>query len=251
MRIPTKLRLSITLAFALTCTGSFGADTLTLAHTTEDLSRGYASWHSTDVRYTRTLEARRSVYLGGTLDTRFGQTDRTAYLGGSFPLNPSFTVRAEIGGGDNAILPLRYATAGVSRNIGGGLVLNGDIRTSWYREASTQIGIVGVEKYVGSFRFAGDVSAAHLSGTSGTSMSYRGSVDYEWSAGSSGGLFLAAGTESEAGPSGVATLVSRVIGARARWQLTENLTASVHVTRIRNLDAYSRSAVGASLDMAF
>lgn len=239
------------LVLGLASTSALSGDSLTLALVSESLSGGHTDWSSTDTRYTHTFADRRSAYLGSVQDSRFGEEERTTYLGGSFPLRRGLTVTGELGGGSNGVLPERYLTAGFARELGDGVVAKADVKASWYQNASTQTGIVGFEKYAGPYRFALDAIVTHLSGTSGLTASYRGAIDYDWSARVTGGLFVASGREAEAGPAGVTARLSQAAGARLRWQLTDNLKCTVHVARTWLSDAYSRTAVGASLDLSF
>ena len=122
----------------------------------DSLDRAFADWREAAAQLSWRPGNRESAFAGYRTTERFGQRDREGFAGGFIPIPGAATMLHAEGSwsGTHRVLPRSTALAEVVQPLGGGWVVAAGGRWSRYAAADVRAGWLGVEKYMGDFRFA-------------------------------------------------------------------------------------------------
>lgn len=126
---------------------------------------------------------------------RYGLDDQEYALGGDLRLGPDWVLGADLSTSpDHAFLPELAYSAQISWAAGAGWVLGLGGRHSEYSEDTVNLGILSVEKYVGSLRAAYSLFHGRIEG-GGSGSTHVGQLDWFYRDESRVGLSYASGRE--------------------------------------------------------
>ncbi len=196
--------------------------TVDAAH--ESLSNGSPDWREAGIAARLRWAPHALAEAGIRRVQRYGETDHELAFGVALPLDErwSATARATVVDGPN-FLPRLGAGFDLSRSLPDGWVASG----GWGRNLYASPGVapsgttslrLGVERYVGAWRFAGDWNRARLDGGV-TADGIRLQVDRYFGDDGRIGLLWARGDELENAPGGFLSTRVRTLVLTGRWPL--------------------------------
>jgi YaiO family outer membrane protein len=245
-------RMLLVLSLSLALPGQVGAIELEVGAARENLDQGMADWESAYVEAEHRFDDRRVVYGALRRTERFGLTDRDWLAGFYHPLNDVWTLNGETGASSTRrVLPERTVAVNLHRRLDGGWGLGLGGRRTEYVNADAIGGMLGVERYFGSYRAAYSFALTQVSGAS-AEPGHRVQLNRYYGGRNNVGVALGRGREAEnVPPRGVLTTDISSLALAGRHWLDRDWAVSYEAVLHDQGTVYRRQGLRLGLRRAF
>lgn len=219
-----------------------------LGYRHEFLDNGYEDWQEWRLEASRRLPDGPTLFGVVRETERFSEQDRQLIGGAYLPLQPAWVLLLEADASpEHAVLPRWSLSAGLQRALAAGWSLHGGLRHTAYSDTDTLALRLGVERYLGSWRWAYAFSRTRVE-EAGLANSHDLALDYFYGTGSRIGAGLTMGRELESTGAGERQ-VSRVRGVRlgGRHWTGRHWGVSWELGTYRQGDFYTRDGISLGL----
>lgn len=215
-----------------------------------DLDRGNANWRGARLEVGQRARGRPGMHAAVFGETRFGHSDHGIEVGAALPLGPGWTLQPQASWSPGARVIARQALdLRIAREFGRGWVGNAGIGHSRYADADVARLALGVERYVGDWRWSWGANAAQLRGRRTLGQDLR--IARAYGDGGEAGLLLAAGREPAIVDLRIVPASVRAAGVFGRHPLADRWVLLWNATHVRQGEAHTRRAVGLGLERRF
>lgn len=239
-------------ALNLTLPGSASALELEVGATHENLSQGRADWQSAYLEGEHQFGERRVVYAALRHTERFDQEDSDWLAGLYHPLDPRWTLNAEIGSSPtHRVLPEATAALNLHRQLDDGWGLGFGGRHTAYANADTNTATLSLERYFGAYRAAYTFTATHLEGGA-SAPNHRLQLNRYYGPRNTIGITVSRGEEVEnVPPGGIIETEVEALAVLGRHWLDRDWAVSYELLRHEQGTLYRRQGLRLGLRRAF
>jgi YaiO family outer membrane protein len=191
---------------------------LEASHAREGLSGGRAPWTDSALQLELKWGTLESLAARLRETERFGLQDREHAIGGHVPLGSGWSAEAEYtASGTHRVLPRHSLLLQLGRQLGGGWGVYGGFRRSAYTQASADLRLFTLERYIGAGRFAYTFYSGKPEGR-GSAPSHRLQWSHYFNDRDYVGISVGGGREVEnVAPAGLLTSKVRSAYLTGRW----------------------------------
>lgn len=162
----------------------------------ENLTGDAAAWHYQEVNWTHRDSNAMTYYAALGRAQRFELNDTYLRGGLHLPVSQRWAFNAEVTASpENHFLPRDAVFAGIDYTVYRGLLLHAGFRQSRYQDSQANVATLGLESYIGAWRFAYTLFEGTSGGASGAANLVQ--ADYYYGDRSHVGLALVHGREVE------------------------------------------------------
>lgn len=216
----------------------------------EHVSTSADNWRQQDLALRATLAPRRSLELQAIHATRYGLNDSALAVGLGWALGEGWALGARLQASpEHRFLPQHAVTLDISRELGDGWVLGAGAGDTRYRPeggapSSVSTLRLGLERYVGNWRWAAGLSQARLAGGA-QATGWRLQLDHYVGEVGRLGLLVASGDELESLPDGLVASRTTAVALVGRWPLAPRWALTGELSTTRQSGFERRPATGA------
>lgn len=216
----------------------------------ETLDHGLRDWSGARLEFGNTARRRSGVYGALVEERRFGEEDTGIEAGAALAFGDGWTFQPELAIAPGShFLPHNAIDLRLTRELGGGWVGSGSIGHRHYRDADVDRASLGIERYVGAWRWSYQLNLARLNGRDSAGQDLR--LAREYGERSEIGVLAAFGQEPTALGSRVVTTNVRALGVFGRHAFNPHWALLWNAGSVRQGDFYTRHGVVLGIERRF